>query len=516
MSFSVGEGDFAVLCGFSGSGKTTLLRLLKPELSPKGELAGSVLFKSRDIKDLTPKESASLIGFVSQSPENQNITGTVLGDLAFGLENLGLATAEIRRRVAETAAFFGLGKLLHKKTDELSGGQKQILNLASVIIMQPQLLLLDEPTAWLDPVAAQNLLNIIMRLNTECGVTIIVSEHRLDGVLPLASKTLVLKNSRLEYTAAPRELADILNKNGEDALIESLPAASKIYSALGGKESFKDTQCPLTVREGRALFMPLLKETAKALQKPQIRELHEKILCCKNLYFKYKKENPDVLNGLSFESFGGEMLAVIGENGCGKSTLLSLLAGVLKPVSGKILYYNNAKKAVNNGVAFLPQNPKALFLCDTVGGELGDEGIKIAKRLGLDVPLYKHPYDLSVGEMQKAAIAKLLTQKPTVLLLDEPTRALDAAAKLSLAAIIKELKDNGTAVIVSTHDLEFASSFADRCLFIADGAAACEGEPRSFFNNLNFYTTAAARISRGSGRLALTCGDVIALCKEKL
>lgn len=516
MSFSVGEGDFAVLCGFSGSGKTTLLRLLKPEFYPKGELSGSVLFKGKDIKELTPKESASLIGFVSQSPENQNITGTVLSDLAFGLENIGLPSAEIRRRVAETVAFFGLGKLLHKKTDELSGGQKQILNLASVIIMQPQLLLLDEPTAWLDPVAAQNLLNIIMRLHTECSLTIIVSEHRLDGVLPLASKTLVLKNQRLEYTAAPRKLAGLFAAHDETALCESLPAAARIYSALGGKESFNGAACPLTVREGRALFMPLLKEALQLLHKEKNTKAREKILSCKNIYFRYKKDSPAVLSGLSFESFGGEMLAVIGENGCGKSTLLSLLAGVLKPCSGKIFYYNNSKKAFNNGVGFLPQNPKALFLSDTLSCELGETGLKIAKRLGLDIKSDKHPYDLSVGEMQKAAIAKLLTQEPSVLLLDEPTRALDAKAKISLAEIITELKGNGTAVIVSTHDLEFAASFADRCLFIADGVAACEGEPRSFFNNLNFYTTAAARISRGSGKLALTCGDVVTLCKEKL
>jgi len=515
INLKVEQGDFLCLFGPSGSGKTTLLRHLKRELMPEGERSGRILFQGKDITEPESCHNACDIGYVMQNPDSQIVTDVVWHELAFGLENLKTDTPTIRRRVAEMASFFGIGSWFHKKTSELSGGQKQLLNLASIIIMQPKLLLLDEPTSQLDPVAARDFIGMISRLNRELGITIIITEHRLEDVLPLANRAVMMDCGRIKYEAEPRVLAKTLLDSDDSYAAESLPAAARIF----GRHSF-DCGCPLTVKEGRQCLFSIQDSINSQIHFEDIHKSDCKgdtpAVQCRNLYFRYQKDSPDIFKSLSFEADYGEFICLMGENGSGKSTLLNLIAGLFTPQHGKILIGGRdikkypAKELYYNNIAMLPQNPKSIFLHDTLREELSD--LSLAEKLGLTPLLDRHPYDLSGGEQQRAAFARVLEQSPRILLLDEPTKGLDAQAKRGLAGIIADLCKNGTCVIASTHDIEFAAEYAHRCLLLFDGIIASEGSTHEFFSGNSFYTTAANRIARDICPDAITCEDVIKLC----
>lgn len=513
INLKIEDGDFLVLFGPSGCGKTTLLRQLKPELTPAGKSSGTVLMDGIKLSLNSTKTMTGKIGFVMQSPESQIVTDAVWHELAFGLENLGEDTLTIRRRVAEMASFFGIGSWFHKKTNELSGGQKQILNLASILVMQPKLLLLDEPTSQLDPISAREFIDMVSRLNRELGITVIMSEHRLEDVLPLANKVIMMESGRIKYQTTPELLPKILIHNGDCGALESLPAAARIFAA------YKDfSKCPLTVKEGRRAILSLNKNIEKQTEFTStfLPSCGETAIECRDVFFKYQKSSPDILNGLSFSARFGEFCCLMGENGSGKSTLLQILAGVLRPQRGKVVLNGRNIKTFSgrelyyNNIGILPQNPKSVFLRDTLCGNLND--LKIAEKLGLTELLDRHPYDLSGGEQQKAAFARILEQKPRILLLDEPSKGLDAQAKHEMAGILLELCKNGACIIASTHDMEFAANFASRCVLLFDGIIASEGNAREFFGGNNFYTTAANRIARDICPDAITCEDVIKLC----
>lgn len=517
LSLSVNDGDFLVLCGRSGCGKTTLLRQLKPQLAPRGELSGEILFEGAPLSGLGERESAALIGFVQQSPENQIVTDKVWHELAFGLENLGYDTPTIRRRVAETASFFGIQNWFYRNVSELSGGQKQLLNLAAVMVMQPKILILDEPTSQLDPIAASDFLAVLKKINLELGTTIILTEHRLEEALPLSNRAAVMENGRLLCCGGAAEIGAFLRENDHD-MFRAMPAAMRIWGAVGSGE-----KCPVSVNEGRRFIAEYAAENPiLSVPEKRLRKFGEVKISLNGAYFRYEKELPDVVRGPDFSASAGELVCILGGNGTGKTTTLKLLAGLKKPYRGEV--------RTNGRVCLLPQDPQTLFVGKTVYSDLADalsdsplskeqrneriaQTLSLCRLNGLEE---RHPYDLSGGEMQRAALAKLLLLDPEILLLDEPTKGLDAEFKVELADILRVLLGSGVCVVMVSHDVEFCAEYADRCALFFDGAIAAEGEPRGFFAGNSFYTTAANRISRGIIPDAVTVEDVAAALGGKI
>ena len=527
LNFSVERGSFTVLCGQSGSGKTTLLRLLKRELAPHGALSGEILYGGAPLSALSDRRSAAEIGFVRQDPDEQLVTDKVWHELAFGLESLGLKNSDIRRRVGEMASYFGIQSWYHSETDRLSGGQKQLLNLASVMVMQPKLLLLDEPTSQLDPIAAADFIATLQKLNRELGLTILLSEHRLEEVFPVADRVIVMERGRPCLTGTPRELCGVLRSH---PLAQGLPSASRIWAGL----DVPDTPCPLTVREGRELLETYFAGRAGALVPVRPRPETPPVLQADGLCFRYEKDAPDVLRELSLAVRGREIFALLGGNGAGKTTTLHLLAGLEKPYRGTIRVLGKKMKDYKNGALYrgclslLPQSPRTVFLKDTVredyrqlleahGVKAGEQAEKIdamAARLDIAPLLDRHPYDLSGGEQQKCALGKLLLTDPKILLLDEPTKGLDAEYKERLRTLLHALRTEGRTIVLVTHDVEFAAAVADRCALFFDGEVIADGAPNEFFSGNHFYTTAASRIARAVFPNAVLCEEVVALCRE--
>ena len=509
VTLTVADGEFLVLCGASGSGKSTLLRQLKSVLAPHGARSGEILFGGVPLEEVARGEQAGAIGFVLQDPENQVVTDKVWHELAFGLESLGYETPVIRRRVAEMAAFFGIQDWFYKNVSELSGGQKQLLSLASVMAMQPRVLLLDEPTSQLDPIAAADFLAVLGRINRELGTTVILSEHRLEEALSYANRAAVLEDGRLLCCAAPGEVGALLRKQGS-GMFYAMPAAMRIWGATDS-----EGMCPVTVCEGRAwLHEYAASHKLGELPPERVRAQTEPVLTAREVWFAYEQDAPEVLRGLTMTVCRGEHYALLGANGAGKSTTLRVLAGLLKPLRGEV--------TVCGRVGLLPQNPQTLFVKKTVREDLMDvcrdeESLARAVALcRLDGLLDRHPYDLSGGEQQRAALAKLLLCAPNILLLDEPTKGLDAAFKRQLAQILRELQAGGVTIVTVSHDVEFCAEFADRCALFFDGGITAEGTPRAFFSGNCFYTTAADRIARELLPGAVTVRDVAAACGAPL
>ena len=527
LDFSVERGSFTVLCGQSGSGKTTLLRLLKRELAPHGTQGGEILYCGVPLSALDDRRSAAEIGFVRQDPDEQLVTDKVWHELAFGLESLGLKNGDIRRRVGEMASYFGIQSWYHNDTDHLSGGQKQLLNLAAVMVMQPKLLLLDEPTSQLDPIAAADFIATLQKLNRELGLTILLSEHRLEEVFPVADRVIVMERGKPCLTGTPRELCGALRGH---PLAQGLPSASRIWAGL----DVPDVPCPLTVREGRELLETRFSDRSGARISVRPRPETPPVLEAEGLCFRYEKDAPDVLRELSLSVRGGEIFALLGGNGAGKTTTLHLLAGLEKPYRGTIRVLGKKMKDYKNGALYrgclslLPQSPRTIFLKDSVREDyrqlLEAHGVKAAEqtekidamaaRLDIAPLLDRHPYDLSGGEQQKCALGKLLLTDPKILLLDEPTKGLDAEYKDRLRSLLHGLRAEGRTVVMVTHDVEFAAAVADRCALFFDGEVIADGAPNEFFSGNHFYTTAASRIARTVLPNAVLCEEVVALCRE--
>lgn len=513
ISFHLNSGNFAVLCGATGSGKSTLLRMLKRELSPLGDVSGNVLFCGKELSALDDRTSAASIGFVMQRPEQQIVTDKVWHELAFGLENLGVKSDEIYRRIAEMASYFGIGDWFDRDTAELSGGQKQLLNLASVLVMQPQLLILDEPTAQLDPIAAADFIATLKRLNQDFGLTIIMAEHRLEDVVPICDRLIVMEKGSLIADASPSDAVNTL-KSRPDILC-GMPAASRLYAKLSGSGS-----CPLTVREGRSFIESNYENTTRGLAQASYVHSDKAALEFKDVYFRYTRDGRDILDGLSFKVYSGEIFCILGGNGSGKTTALSAAAGLLRAYSGKINILGKKLKDYKNRslyrecLAMLPQDVQTVFLKNTVREELEECGAELSQ-LPYDIShlLDKHPYDLSGGEQQLAALAKVLGAKPKILLLDEPTKGLDAASKLNMMSVMRSLREKGVTIITVTHDVEFAAVCADRCAMFFGGKIVSIGTPNEFFSQSSFYITAVSRMTRGYFDNVVTADDAAKLCR---
>ena len=528
LNLTLNAGDFALLCGESGCGKSTLLKLIKRQLAPFGEKSGRIMLSGVLQEELDEREEVRRIGFVMQDPESQIVTDTVWHELAFGLENLGEPTQVIRRRVAEMASYFGIEAWFYKKTTELSGGQKQLLNLASVMAMQPEILLLDEPTAQLDPIAAADFIGTVKKLNRELGLTVLMVEHRLEEVFPLADRVLIMQNGKLCFDAPPQNAGEFFVLYPSHPMRASLPCAMRIFSALGEKG-----ESPLTVRQGRRFISENYKNDINTLEITRQEQNSETLLELKELWFRYKKELPDVLKGVCFKIKKAEHFCILGGNGAGKSTMLSVAAGLLKPYRGKVILNGkpierlSKSELYKKNIALLPQDPKSVFTENSLiedmrafgktmeisENELNGSISEITEMLGLGQLLDSHPLDMSGGEQQKAALAKLLLSEPQVLLLDEPTKGIDAFSKQTLIDIIINLKKKGVTVVTVTHDVEFAAAAADRCGMFFSGELMSVDAPESFFAENSFYTTAANRIARGYFNNAVLCEHIVELCR---
>lgn len=438
VSMAVPAGAFALLVGGTGSGKSTLLSLAKPQIAPAGDRAGQVRVFGRPVDDLD-EAAACEVGYVFQDPDNQIVCDSVWHEMAFGLENLGTPQGEMRRRVAEASYFFGMGPWFHSDTDALSGGRKQLLALASTLVMQPRVLLLDEPTAQLDPIAARNFLHALFRVNRELGCTVVVATHEPELMA--------------DYATCAFELVD---------------------GAVGAVEDLGRFKCEATLAERGALCDANAPAAVSA----------------RGAWFRYGRDDDWVLRGLDLEVRQGEVHALVGGNGCGKSTLLALIAGTRRAQRGEVRSAISAK-------AMLPQDPKALFAEERVDEELmewahiggygADEVQAMMGELGLADRAGLHPYDLSGGQRQMLALGKLLLVHPRLLLLDEPTKGLDRAAREHVAGMIEAARRDGVTVIVSTHDLAFVRRVADRVSLMFDGELACAEPVGEFFRNNLFY-----------------------------
>lgn len=499
VSFTVKQGDFVLLCGQTGSGKTTLLKCTKKEISPFGNTQGEINILGKEKNSANPLT----VGFVSQNPENQLVMENVWQEMAFGLENMGLENAVIKRRIGETASFFGIENLLKKKTNQLSGGQMQTVNLACIMAMQPKIIVLDEPCAQLDPIAAKDFLQLLSRINKELGTTVIMSEHNLEDSLCLADMVLYVKNKGVQSFNTQQFINYICTK--EEQLKKALPYPTQTAIILGELSNF-----PVTVSQGKR-WLENFSGTLKVKKYKNISQA-ETLLEAKGLWYRYNKEDFAIKN-VSAKFYKNKITAIVGGNGGGKSTLLHLLCGVYKPQRGHIKQKKNLK------ISLLSQNPKSIFSADTVEEELillqkdysytNNEIEYNVKRFGLEKLLHQHPYDLSGGEMQKLALAKQLLLKPNVLMLDEPTKGMDSKLKEDFIRIIKEEQKNGSTIILVTHDLELAARTADDCIMLQNGEVVCCDNGKQFFSQNLFYTTSVNRILRDTLPNCIVLEDLI-------
>ena len=423
------------------------------------------------------------------------------------------------------ANYFGIQDWFRKKTDELSGGQKQLLNLAAVMVMQPRVLILDEPTSQLDPIAASDFIATLQKLNRELGLTILLVEHRLEEVFPIADRVLLMDSGRVLVCDAPEKIGDALPDG--HPMRAALPSAVRIFRSVQVAD-----RCPLTVREGRDFLERHFGNRRGTLPEPAYQHGENVAVELKNVWFRYEKDLPDVLRGTSVQVYAGEIYAVLGGNGTGKTTMLQVIAGVCKAYRGKVLIAGKQIRdyggnSLYRGVlALLPQNPQTVFIRDTVRADLTEmlevHGVPkaerekkimdVAEKLSIASLLDRNPFDLSGGEGQKCALAKVLLTNPGILLLDEPTKGIDAGGKLVLKDILERLKADGMTVLLVTHDVEFAAETADRCALFFDGEILSADTPMRFFGGNTFYTTAANRMARTLCPNAVTCGQVVAFC----
>lgn len=570
VDISIEEGTLNVLCGKSGCGKSTLLTQLKSVLAVHGKKSGQILYRGRPLEEADHRTQSSEIGYVLQNPENQIVTDKVWHELAFGLESLGLDNATIRLRVAEMASYFGIQNWFLKNVTELSGGQRQLLNLAAIMAMHPKLLILDEPTAQLDPIAASDFLETVKKINRDIGTTVIITEHRLSDIIPSADKVFVLDEGKLLTQGTPREIGAYL-KEKKHGMFLSMPVPMQIYA-----EVESSLACPLTVSEGRR-WIDALMQGAKGKKDPgqegvesaggkgresladaapdeaedgagentagKGRKSAAPAVEIKDVWFRYEKDSPDVVRDLSLTVEQGEFYALIGGNGTGKSTTLSLLSRVRQPYRGRIFLNGKDIRRYSENELYrgylgvLPQNPQSMFIKKTVredlyaiiGGRRDKKSEEyridmkkaeaihgIVSLTNLDGLLDRHPYDLSGGEQQRLALAKVLLLRPRLLLLDEPTKGLDGEYKQEFGSILKRLQSHGITILMVSHDVEFVAEYADRVgLFFQGNVVASQGAREIFAGN-SFYTTAANRMARQYFPDAVTGKEVIACLRERL
>lgn len=570
IDLAIEEGGFYVICGASGSGKSTLLRQLKTSLQPVGQRSGRILYYGRDLEEVSQYTQSAKIGFVFQNPDTQIVTDKVWHELAFGLESIGMPQDMIRVRVAEMASYFGIQNWFYQSTDTLSGGQKQLLNLASVMVMHPKVLLLDEPVSQLDPIAAADFMATVHKLHAEFGITVIMAEHSLEEVAAYVDEVIFMKEGRLIAKGKMEELGNILETH-DPSMEEILTVPMQIargYEKLQKKK--EDTafttndRIPYTVALGQkwmaqrflgakqeeaGRFTSVKQKEKKSLPAKDPKKQNrgkrsfdgKKIpfaIQCTELCYHYPQADVDVVDHLSLFVEEGAIFALMGGNGSGKTTTLHLLGGLLKPQKGTIEFFGRSlakykEKELRNGIlGVLPQDPTTLFVRKTVEEDLyevleeqnqiktffGETRQEIWQNvialLGIEDLLKKHPYDLSGGEQQKAALAKVLLRQPAILLLDEPTKGLDAGSKKRLGELLVGLSQKKVTILMVSHDIEFCAKYATKTGLFFDGNIASMQDTKEFFVENHFYTTAANRMCRNFFPDVVTVRDAIRVCTD--
>ena len=441
ISFELNKGEFCLLTGASAAGKSTLLKLLKKELAPAGELEGEI-------------EIDASVGYVGQRVEESIVCDKVRSELSFGLSNMGMSDSETELLIAEAASYFNLASKLDSDISALSGGEKQLVNLAAVMIMKPDILVLDEPCSQLDPVSAERFVNMVKKLHRDFNITVILSEHSADMLFSYADSVMLLDSSRLLIKDTPDSVFAYL-KETKHKMLGAVPASYRLGDY-----------------------------TVKPYEKCS--ESESTALECKNIYFAYER-NKEVLNALSLNVYDGRINAVIGANGSGKSTLLKVITGVCKKQSGKI--------KTDKTVSMLTQNVFDLFTKDRCADEVTFGGN--TDYLEIDYIKEKHPYDLSGGEAQRLALAMVLERNADIILLDEPTKGFDAPLKEKLGALLRDLCSRGKTIIIVSHDIDFVGTYCDFCSFLSGGKIVATERRREFFSKLGFYTTSLSRLTNG-------------------
>ncbi len=455
VSFSIEEGEFCLVMGKSAAGKSTLLKLLKKEIAPFGKISGELVINKT-------------VGFVSQNVDESIVCDKVRSELSFGLSNMGMTRDEIELLVAETASYFHIENKLDSDISALSGGEKQMVNLAAVMIMKPDILVLDEPVSQLDPVSAERFIFMIKQLHRDFSTTIVISEHTSENLFDYADSVMLIDNARLLYKASGKDMINYLKENNHD-MLRAVPVRLRLYS---------DAQ---TISECRKIART---KNIKSIHYPK--ENCKSAIDVKNIYFAYSK-GYDVLSELSLKVFENKINAVLGPNSSGKSTLLKTIAGVQKAYRGKI------KK--NGTVSMLCQNVFDLFIQEKCSEET--EFGEVTDFLAINDIKDKHPYDLSGGQAQRLALAKVLNRGADIILLDEPTKGLDPVLKNKLAEILGQLCRQGKTILIVSHDIEFIGEYADYVSFLSDGRIVSTVQKGKFFSSLNFYTTAISKITKG-------------------
>jgi energy-coupling factor transporter ATP-binding protein EcfA2 len=514
INLEIGEGEFVLVAGGSGSGKSSLARVLAG-LIPDfygGRIGGKASFQGRDIRTMDRRMLGREVGMVFQDPEKQIVQTHLEAEIAFGLENLGLDNEEMLRRVAEVISFMDLEQIRGAFTANLSGGQKQKLALASVLAMQPRVLVLDEPTSQLDPVAAEDILNLVKRLNEEMGFTVIMIEQRLERCYHLADRVLLLEQGSITCDGSARDVALKTIKG----CTPFVPPVARFFAGLDVPS------VPLTVKEGRKLLRSYLKEEKPAGGMQAVSGIssvctsgltgQRSAVCLKNLWFTYPG-GQEVLKDVSLDIKEGEFVAVLGENGAGKSTLLRQLTGMLKPDRGSVEVLGrdmsrNGFKEIRRHTAYLSQNPNDYLFQDTVEDELlftlknfGLEETAAAGEMLEKFHLSRHrrtnPRDLSSGERQRVALASVLVTGPSLIILDEPTRGVDFRLKAELGRLLQQETEKGHTVIVVTHDVEFAAEYAARAVMMFAGRIVSDGEKHEVLGKSVFYSPQMGKMCRG-------------------
>jgi len=551
------EGEFVLVVGGSGSGKSTLLRLLAGLLGDfyGGKLSGRATFMGRNLLELDRRQVARHVGLVFQDPERQLVMTRVDREVAFGPENLGLPPDEIRRRVAEALELVGLASLAEATVSELSGGQQQKVALAGVLAMHPRLLLLDEPTSQLDPVAAEEILHTVRRLNEEAGLTVVLVEHRLERCFHVADRVVALEAGQIVADGAVRDAARVLARDGD----AYLPPVARLFARLGWDV------LPTSVREGRRLLaarldgaIPVAADghvssgesgranapgrkvgTTAQAGLPMAREIMRRrlarptegdaLLSARGVWFAYENGR-EALKGVDLAVRPREILMVLGPSGSGKSTLLKILAGQLDPGRGRVLLAGLPMSGLElrervRLVGYVGQHPDHYLLQETLEEELRftlrnlglEDGGRIAdtlEALGLTACREANPRDLSSGERQRAAVATVLVAEPRVLILDEPTRGMDYALKTRLSALLLDLsRKKGGAVVVATHDVEFAAATADRVVLLADGRVVAQDATRNVLDGNLFYSPQINRLLHGYAPGVVKLEEALALLR---
>ena len=521
INITIKEGEFLLVTGGSGCGKSSLARALAG-LIPDfygGAIGGTVIFRGRDIRAMNRRALSRQVGIVFQDPEKQLVMTGVEAEIAFGLENLGLTQREMFRRVAEIMNFLELNSLKADVTTNLSGGQKQKLALGSVLAMQPHTLILDEPTSQLDPVAAEELFNLIKRLNEELNLTIVLIEQRLERCFHLADRVLVMEDGKIIQVGTAGEVAAWQVKEG----LPFVPRVAAFFAHAGF------AGIPLTVKEGRKKLNEVSFSNSGAGKhvpspdRPK-RSAPVPVVEVKNLWFTYPNGR-EVLRGINLTVCAGEFATVLGGNASGKTTLLKNLAGLLKPGRGKIMVCGKEPgrtppQELARIIGYLSQNPNDYLFQDTVEEELkftldnlgladGGNAAKLLDRLDLGRCRTTNPRDLSSGERQRVALASVLVAGPKLLVLDEPTRGIDYRLKAELGNVLQKLAEEGVTIILVTHDVEFAAEYADRTVMLFDGQIACDGPKHAVLGSSMFYSPQIGRLFKGYDDSVLTLREAV-------